>query len=106
MPKLIGSPTVIAAVGSKPKMFDEYVGLVNTGDSKISISHTHSPGGWEDTAQCPSIHEFTLVLKGMVRVEYADGAIEAEAGQAIDVGPDEWVRYSTPREEGAEYIVV
>jgi mannose-6-phosphate isomerase-like protein (cupin superfamily) len=70
------------------------------------ISHTHSPGGWEDTAQCPALHEFTLILQGMVRVECADGAIEVEAGQAVDVAPEEWVRYSTPGAEGAEYVVV
>ncbi len=106
MPKMIGSPTAIQAIGNRPKVVEEYVGIVNTGDAKISISHTHSPSGWEDTAQCPDFHQFIVVLKGMLCVEYADGIFEVEARQAIHVSPGEWVRYSTPGEEGAEYTMV
>jgi mannose-6-phosphate isomerase-like protein (cupin superfamily) len=106
MPKLIGSPTPLLASPNKAKLVDEYVGLVNTGDAGISIAHTRCPAGWEEPAQCPKFDEFIIVLKGMVRVEHADGTIEAQVGQAIHVSPDEWVRYSAPIEGGAEYIAV
>jgi hypothetical protein len=106
MPKLIGSPTPVPASGNKARLVDEYVGLINTGNTGISIAHSRCPAGWEEPAQCPKFDRFTIVLKGMVRVEHADGAIEAEAGQAIHAIRDEWVRYSTPSEAGAEYIAV
>ena len=106
MPKLIGSPTPFLASPNKTKLVDEYVGLVNTGDAGISIAHTRCLSGWEEPAQCPKFDEFIIVLKGGVRLEHADGAIEAQAGQAIHVSRDEWVRYSAPGEEGAEYIAV
>jgi len=106
MPKLIGSPTRIPAAGNKPKLIDEYFGLVNTGDAKVSIAHMRSPGGWTEPGQCPEFHEFIVVLKGMLRVEHEGGTFDVEAGQAIHAHPDEWVRYSTPLEEGAEYIAV
>ena len=106
MPKLIGTPTPVPASGNKTRYVDEYVGLINTGDTGISIAHSRTPAGWEEPAQCPKFDRFTIVLKGMVRVEHADGAIEAEAGQAIHVTRDEWVRYSTPGEAGAEYVTV
>jgi mannose-6-phosphate isomerase-like protein (cupin superfamily) len=106
MPELIGSPTRVEAPGNKPKLIDEYFGLVNTSDARVSIAHMRSPGNWQEPGQCPEFHEFTVVLKGMVRVEHAGGTIDVEAGQAIHAHPGEWVRYSTPREEGAEYIAV
>jgi mannose-6-phosphate isomerase-like protein (cupin superfamily) len=106
MAKLIGSPTPLPASGSHSKNVEEYVGLINTGDATISIARTRCPGGWQEPAKCPKFDEYAIVLSGMLRVEYADGAVEAEAGQAIHVSRDEWVRYSTPREEGAEYIAV
>jgi mannose-6-phosphate isomerase-like protein (cupin superfamily) len=106
MPELIGSPTPISSVGNIPKLCDEFVGLVNTGDSKISITLVHSPAGWEGVNQYGEYHEYRVVLKGMLRVEHPGGAIDVEAGQALSVKPLELVRFSTPREGGAEYINV
>lgn len=106
MPNLIGSPTRVEGAGTPPKLIDEYIGYENTGDTRVSIAHMRSPGGWEEPGQRPEFHEYTVVLKGMLRVEYKGGAMEVEAGQAIHTKPGEWVRYSTPREEGAEYISV
>ena len=106
MPELIGSPTPISSVGNKPKLCDEFVGLVNTGESRISITVVRSPGGWEGTDQYGEYDEYRVVLKGMLRVEHAGGTIDVEAGQGLSVKPLEWVRFSTPREGGAEYINV
>ena len=106
MPKLIGSPTQIATVGSLPKFSDEYVGLVNTGDAKLSITLMHSPPHWEGIGRTADFHEFKVVLKGMVRVTSPDGDIDVEAGQAVHVEPGEWVRFSTPSADGAEYMTV
>ena len=106
MPKLIGSPTPIATVGSLPKFSDEYVGLVNTGDSKISITLMHSPPRWEGVGRTALFHEFKVVFKGMVRVTSPEGDLDVEAGQAVHVEPGEWVRYSTPAPAGTDYITV
>jgi mannose-6-phosphate isomerase-like protein (cupin superfamily) len=106
MPELIGSPTPIGSVGNKPKLCDEYVGLVNTGEPRLSIAFVRSPAGWEGTAQYGEYDEYRLVLKGMLHVEHDAGSIDVEAGQALRVKPREWVRFSTPREGGAEYINV
>ena len=106
MPFLIQSPARIEAAGNKPKIIDEFVGGVNTGDSRVSIAHMRSPGEWVEPGQRPEFDEFTLVLKGMLRVEHEGGVIEVRAGQAVHTQPGEWVRYSTPLDEGAEYIAV
>ena len=106
MPILIGSPTPIASVGSKPKLCDEYIGHVNTGEARVSITVVRSPAGWEGDAQYGEYDEYRVVLKGMLRVEHDGGAIDVEAGQALHVEPLEWVRFSTPNEGGADYINV
>jgi hypothetical protein len=106
MPKLIGSPTPIATVGNLPKFSDEYVGLVNTGDAKLSITLMHSPPRWEGIGRTADFHEFKVVFKGMLRVTSPDGDIDVEAGQAVHVEPGEWVRLSTPSADGAEYVTV
>ena len=106
MPELIGSPTLIEASGNKPKIIREYVGVLNTGDTKVSIAQTRSPGGWQEPWECDDYHQYALVLEGMLRVEGPHGVIEAEAGQAIHTKPGERIRYTTPREDGAEYILV
>jgi hypothetical protein len=106
MPKLIGSPTQIAIVGNLPKFSDEYVGLVNTGDAKVSITLMHSPPGWGGVGRTAQIHEYKVVFKGMVRVTSPEGSLDVEAGQAVHVAPGEWVTYSTPSEAGAEYVTV
>jgi mannose-6-phosphate isomerase-like protein (cupin superfamily) len=106
MPTLIGQPTRIEAAGNKPKLIDEYVGRVNSGTSAASVAHMRSPGGWQEPGQTPLFDEFTVVLRGMLRVEHAGGAIDVRAGQAVIAHKGEWVRYSTPEPEGAEYIAV
>jgi mannose-6-phosphate isomerase-like protein (cupin superfamily) len=106
MPTLISQPTRIAAAGNKPKLIDEYVGRVNSKTSAASVAHMRSPQGWVEPGQTPEFDEFTIVLKGTVRVEHAGGTLDVSAGQAVIAQAGEWVRYSTPGEGGAEYIAV
>jgi len=106
MPTLIAKPTRITAAGNKPKLIDEYVGRVNTRTSEVSVAHMRSPQGWIEPGQTPEFEEFTIVLRGLLRVEHKDGALEVSAGQAVIAHAGEWVRYSTPSEGGAEYIAV
>jgi mannose-6-phosphate isomerase-like protein (cupin superfamily) len=106
MPTLIARPTRIEAAGNKPKLIDEYVGLVNSRNEHVSIAHMRSPGGWVEPGQTPDFDEYTIVLKGMLRVAYQGGALEVRAGQAVLAHRSEWVQYSTPEPEGAEYIAV
>jgi mannose-6-phosphate isomerase-like protein (cupin superfamily) len=106
MPTLIAQPTRVEAVGNKPKLIDEFVGRVNTGDSRVSVAHMRSPGGWIEPGQAPEFDEFTVVLAGSLRVEHRDGVIDVAAGQGVVVRGGEWVRYSTPDPAGAEYIAV
>jgi mannose-6-phosphate isomerase-like protein (cupin superfamily) len=106
MPTLIAQPTRVEAAGNKPKLIDEFVGRVNTGDSRVSIARMRSPGGWIEPGQAPEFDEYTVVLAGRLRVEHRDGVIEVAAGQAVVVHGGEWVRYSTPDPSGAEYIAI
>jgi mannose-6-phosphate isomerase-like protein (cupin superfamily) len=106
MPQLIDNPTRIEAVGNKPKQIDEYIGRITTHTETVSIAQMRSPGGWVEPGQRPDFDEFTLVLKGMLRVEYEGGQMNVHAGQAVIARKGEWVRYSTPLDEGAEYIAV
>lgn len=106
MPTLISSPARIQPAGNKPKIIDEYIGRVNSKTTGLSIAHMRSPAGWLEPGQTPQFDEYTIVLKGMLRVEHSGGAIEVGAGQAVIAHRGEWVRYSTPTDEGAEYIAV
>lgn len=106
MPTLITQPTRIEAAGNKPKLIDEYIGRVNSKTSAASVAHMRSPGGWLEPGQTPEFDEFTIVLKGMLRVEHKGGSLDVHAGQAVVAHAGEWVRYSTPQEGGAEYIAV
>lgn len=106
MPTLISAPTRIAAAGNKPKLIDEYIGRVNSKTSAASVAHMRSPEGWVEPGQTPEFEEFTIVLRGTLRVEHKGGTLEVHAGQAVIAHPGEWVRYSTPGAEGAEYIAV
>ncbi len=106
MPTLIPQPTRIEAAGNKPKLIDEYIGRVNSKTSATSVAHMRSPGGWIEPGQAPSFDEFTVVLKGVLRVEHKGGSLDVRAGQAVIAHAGEWVRYSTPEESGAEYIAV
>lgn len=106
MPTLYTKPSIIEAVGTKPKIIREFIGAVNSGHSEVSVAQMSSPGGWLEPGQTPEFDEFTVVLKGKLRVESKQGVFEVEAGQAILTHAGEWVRYSTPGEEGAEYIAI
>jgi ethanolamine utilization protein EutQ (cupin superfamily) len=104
MPKLIDSPSRVEAAGTKPKLIDEYVGHVNTGEDRVSVAHMRSPAGWVEPGQRPDFDEYTVVLEGTLHVEHEGGELEVRAGQAVLVPGGEWVRYSTP--DGASYIAV
>src|SRR5688572_9300151 len=106
MPTLIERPTIVQAAGNKPKQIQEFAGRVNTGHHGVSIARMVSPAGWEEPGQRPEFEEITVVLRGMVRVEHDGGALDVVAGQAVVTSPNEWVRYSTPGPDGAEYIAI
>lgn len=106
MPVLVETPAIIEAAGTKPKIIEEFIGLVNTGHKKISIAKMKSPQGWVEPGQKPEFEEITIVLKGMLKVECENSFNEVKAGQTIITSPGEWVRYSTPNPGGAEYIAV
>ena len=105
-PTLIEKPARIAAAGTKPKLIDEYIGRVNSDTQTLSVAHMRSPTGWTEPGQTPDFDEYTLVIKGMLRVEFQGGALDVHAGQAVIAHKGGWVRYSTPEGEGAEYIAV
>jgi mannose-6-phosphate isomerase-like protein (cupin superfamily) len=106
MPTLILQPTRIQSAGNKPKLIDEYIGRINSQTSATSIAHMRSPEGWLEPGQTPAFDEFTIVLKGTLRVDSKTGSFEVKAGQCVIAHAGEWIRYSTPHEGGAEYIAV
>lgn len=107
MPTLVPNPSVVEAAGNKPKIIKEYIGNVTTQTSGVSVAHMQSPGGWLEPGQTPEFDEYTVVLKGTLRVASEDGStIEVQAGQAVIARKGEWVQYSTPTADGAEYIAV
>jgi mannose-6-phosphate isomerase-like protein (cupin superfamily) len=106
MPTRIDAPVRIEAAGNKPKLIEEYIGRVNSGTGAVSVAHMHSPAGWKEPGQAPEFDEFTVVLQGTLRIEHTNGSMDITAGQAVIAHRGEWVRYSTPENEGAEYIAV
>jgi mannose-6-phosphate isomerase-like protein (cupin superfamily) len=106
MPKIISSPVRITSAGNKPKIIDEFIGRVNTGDPRLSIARMRSPSGWVEPGQVPEFDEFTLVLHGSLRMTYKGGLLDVTTGQAVIAPAGEWVQYSTPHPDGAEYIAV
>lgn len=106
MPTLISQPTRIQAAGNKPKMIEEFVGRVNSGESRLSIARMTSPGGWVEPGQRPRFDEFTLVLRGTLRVRSENETFDVSAGETVHTRAGEWVQYSTPGDEGAEYVAV
>jgi mannose-6-phosphate isomerase-like protein (cupin superfamily) len=106
MPTIISSPTIIQAAGNKPKLIEEYVGRVNSKTGALSIARMKSPSGWVEPGQTPEFDEYTFVLKGMLRIVSKSGSLDVGAGQAVIAQKGEWIQYSTPGPEGAEYIAV
>jgi mannose-6-phosphate isomerase-like protein (cupin superfamily) len=106
MPTLIDSPTQIEAAGNKPKIIREFVGRVNSQTDAVSIAQMQSPGGWVEPGQRPEFDEYTVVLNGVLKVEFEGGELLVSAGQAVIVRAGEWVRYSTPGAAWAEYVAV
>ncbi len=106
MPLLIGKPTIIKQSGNKLKIIEEFIGVVNTGTTELSIARMQSPSGWEEPAQTPEFNEYTLVLKGELKVKTKEKPFLIKAGQAFIAEKGIQVQYSTPGAEGAEYIAV
>ena len=106
MPTHIKTPSVVQAAGNKPKIIQEFIGRVNSGTVGVSIARMKSPGGWVEPGQRPDFDEFTVVLRGTLRVEHEGGTLDVHAGQAVITHKGEWVRYSTPGGDGAEYLAV
>jgi mannose-6-phosphate isomerase-like protein (cupin superfamily) len=106
MPQHIERPQLITAAGNVPKQIEEFVGRVRSGEEAVSVARMRSPAGWEEPGQRPEFDEFTVVLRGLLRVAHEAGTLDVRAGQAVVARAGEWVRYSTPERDGAEYISV
>jgi mannose-6-phosphate isomerase-like protein (cupin superfamily) len=106
MPILIKTPSTIQAAGNKPKIIREYIGRVNSKTESVSVARMTSPSGWVEPGQQPEFDEYTVVLRGMLRVEHRDGSIDVQAGEAVITHRGEWIRYSSPGPEGAEYVAI
>jgi mannose-6-phosphate isomerase-like protein (cupin superfamily) len=106
MPTFIKSPSIIKAAGNKPKVIEEFIGRVNSDTGGVSIARMKSPAGWIEPGQTPEFDEYTIVLKGMLRAETKNDSFDIKAGEAIIVSKGEWIKYSSPDIEGAEYIAV
>jgi quercetin dioxygenase-like cupin family protein len=105
LPKHIENPTRVQSAGNMPKIIDEYIGRLNTRHEGLSVAHMRSPAGWQEPGQTPEFEEYTIVLRGRLRVRHKQGEFEVRAGQAVVMHPGEWVQYSTP-DEATEYIAI
>ena len=106
MPEHITQPARIVAAGNPPKQIDEYVGRASAKTAAVSVAHMRSPAGWVEPGQTPEFDEYTVVLKGLLRVKHAGGTVDVRGGQAVIARRGEWVQYSSPEPEGAEYVAV
>ena len=106
MPTLIPAPKIIQAAGNKPKVIEEFIGRVNSQTAAVSIARMTSPSGWIEPGQTPQFDEYTVVLRGLLRVATKSGTLDVAAGQAVIAPRGEWVQYSTPEPDGAEYVAV
>ena len=106
MPTLIARPSIVQAAGNKPKVIEEFVGRVNSKTDAVSVARMKSPGGWVEPGQTPEFDEYTVVLRGTLRVAGKSGTIDVHAGQAVIAHAGEWVQYSTPGNDGAEYVAI
>src|SRR3954470_14833013 len=106
MPELIESPTRVEAAGTPPKVIEEFVGRVNSGEDRMSVARMRSPEGWREPGQRPQFDEYTVVLDGCLHGEHEGAYLRVRAGMAVRVRGGEWIRYSTPEPGGAEYVAV
>jgi mannose-6-phosphate isomerase-like protein (cupin superfamily) len=106
MARFIDAPVSVAAGGSPGKTIKEFVGREATGQTQVSVARMQAPAGWKELGQRPEFSEITVVLSGMLRVEHEAGKFDVRAGQAVITDRGEWVRYSTPEPEGAEYVAI
>lgn len=106
MPTYIEHPSIVKAAGNKPKIIEEFIGRVNSKTDEVSIARMKSPSGWVEPGQTPEFTEYTVVLRGTLKVTTKSGVFEVDAGQAIITHAGEWVQYSTPGRDGAEYVAV
>jgi mannose-6-phosphate isomerase-like protein (cupin superfamily) len=106
MPTVISTPTIVPAAGNPPKIIEEFIGRVNSGTAAVSIARMRSPGGWLEPGQAPEFDEYTIVLRGVLCVSSPNGVVDVRAGQAVIAHKGEWVQYSTPEPEGAEYLAI
>jgi mannose-6-phosphate isomerase-like protein (cupin superfamily) len=106
LPTKINSPSIIKAAGNKPKIIEEYIGRVNSQTNDLSIARMKSPGGWIEPGQTPEFDEYTVVLKGELHIKTKTDEIILKEGEAVITKKGEWIQYSTPEPEGAEYIAV
>ena len=106
MLKKIDKPSIIEAAGNKPKIIEEYIGRVNSRTNELSIAKMKSPSGWIEPGQRPEFNEYTVVLKGMLKVTTKEETIDIYEGEALIIKAGEWVQYSTPDSEGAEYMAI
>jgi mannose-6-phosphate isomerase-like protein (cupin superfamily) len=106
MARIIERPTIVRAAGEPPKRIEEFIGRANSGTPEVSVARMTSPAGWREPGQTPEFSEYTVVLRGTLVVETRAATLQVNAGQAALVPGGEWVRYSTPGPEGAEYIAV
>ena len=106
MATLIAKPTIVQAAGNKPKIIEEYIGRVSSKTAEVSIARMKSPGGWLEPGQTPEFDEYTVVIRGTLRVNTKSSSMDIHAGQAVIVPKGEWVQYSTPGADGAEYVAV
>ena len=106
MPTIIKGPSIVQAAGNKPKIIEEFIGWVNSQTREVSIARMKSPSGWVEPGQAPAFDEYTIVLQGTLRVTSKSNSNDVNAGEAVIAHKGEWVQYSSPGSEGAEYIAV
>jgi len=102
----IKTPTIIKAAGNKEKKIEEFFGRVNSGTSEVSIARMTSPEGWIEPGQTPDFNEYTLVIKGALKIVTREKEFIVSEGEAILTSSGEWVQYSSPFAGGAEYIAI
>lgn len=106
MATLVQKPTVIPAEGNKPKLIEEFIGRENSRTEIVSIARMRSLSGWFEPGQTSEFEEYTLVLRGTLRVKTKLKEFDVRAGEAVIAHRGEWIQYSTPNPDGAEYIAV